>query len=88
MFIGRGKKLCYVRQQMWKKEWLCMLIMENLPILVYSFADRQYVSNTLFLSDNKGHICFLQAWILGDMHDAQSSCQMEPHGLFFRCLTL
>ena len=33
---------------MWKKEWLCMLIKVNLPILVYSFADRQYFADRLY----------------------------------------
>ena len=32
----------------------------NLPILVYSSADREYVSDISFPSDNKGHIHFLK----------------------------
>ena len=53
-----------------------MFMKVNLPILVNSFADREYVLNIPFLYDNKGHVHLLQAWILGDLLDAQSFRQM------------
>ena len=44
-----------------KGQWICMFMKVNLPILVNSFADREYVLNIPFLSDNKGHVHLLQA---------------------------
>ena len=41
-----------------------MFMKVNLPILVNSFADREYVLNIPFLYDNKGHVHLLQDWIL------------------------